>query len=75
MVIGGKGVWKINWKTGIDIYILPYTKSITNKGLLHSIGNSTQYYTVAYMGKRVNICTYIDITDSLYYTPKTNTML
>lgn len=38
-----------------------------------------QYSVVAYMGKkiwkRVNICTYIDITDSLYYTPKTNTML
>ena len=29
---------------GIDMYTLLYLKWITNKGLLYSTGNSTQYY-------------------------------
>ena len=33
----------INWEVGIDMYTLLYTKQITNKDLLYSTGNSTQY--------------------------------
>ena len=39
---GGKG-GGINWEIGIDIYILLYIKQITDKDLLYSTGNSTQY--------------------------------
>ena len=45
---------KINWETGIDIYILLCIKQITDKDLLYSTGNSTQYYVMAYMGKEFN---------------------
>ena len=41
----------INWEIGIDIYTLLYIKWITNKDLLYSIGNSTQYSVMTYMGK------------------------
>ena len=41
----------INWEIGTDMYILPYIKQITNKNLLYSTGNSTQYSVMAYMGK------------------------
>ena len=41
----------INWETGIDIYTLLYIKQITNKDLLQSTGNSTQYSVMTYMGK------------------------
>ena len=37
--------------TGIDIYTVLYIKKITNKGLHYSIGNSTQYPVMAYVGK------------------------
>ena len=34
----------INWEIGIDAYtLLLYIKQITNKNLLYSTGNSTQY--------------------------------
>ena len=33
----------INREIGIDIYTLLYIKQITNKNLLYSTGNSTQY--------------------------------
>ena len=73
---GGRRGWT-NWEIGIDIYTLQYIKQITNKDLLYSTGNSTQYSVMAYMGKdsrkRVNIC--ICITDSLCCTPETNTTL
>ena len=46
---GGKG--GVNWETGIDIYTLLYIKQMTNKNLLYSTGNSTQYSVMAYMGK------------------------
>ena len=39
----------INCKT--DINTLLYIKWITNKDLLYSTGNSTQYSVTAYMGK------------------------
>ena len=41
----------INWEIGIDIYTLLYIKQITNKDLLYSTGNSTQYSVMTYMGK------------------------
>ena len=31
---------------GINIYTQPYIKQITNKDLLYSRGNSTQYYSI-----------------------------
>ena len=48
------GDWEregINWEIGIDIYTLLYIKQITNKNLLYSTGDSTQYSIMAYMGK------------------------
>ena len=47
---GGKG-GGISWEIGIDIYTLLYIKQITNKNLLYSTGNSTQYSVMTYMGK------------------------
>ena len=41
----------INWEIGIDIYTLLYIKQITNKNLLYSTGNSTQYSVMTYTGK------------------------
>ena len=41
----------ISWEIGIDIYTLLYIKYITNKNLLYSTGNSTQYSVLAYLGK------------------------
>ena len=41
----------INWKIGIDTYTLLYIKWITNKDLLYSPGNSSQYSVITYMGK------------------------
>ena len=50
----------INWKIGIDIYALLYIKMITNKDLLCSVGNSTQYSGMTYMGKESKkACIYI----------------
>ena len=40
----------INCEIGIDIYTLLYIKYITNKNLLYSTGNSTQYSVMTYMG-------------------------
>ena len=47
----GRGGGGINWEIGIDIYTLLYIKKITNKDILYSTGNSTQYSIMAYMGK------------------------
>ena len=38
---------------GIDMYTLLYLKVITDKDLLHSIGNSAQYYITTEMGKEL----------------------
>ena len=38
---------------GINIYTLLYIKQITNKDLLYSIGNSTQYSAITYMEKNL----------------------
>ena len=48
---GDKGGGGINWEIGIDVYTLLHIKQITNKDLLYSTGNSTQYSVMAYMGK------------------------
>ena len=52
MVPGGKAGGGINWRIGIDIYTLLYIKQRTNKDLLYSTENSTQYSAMAYMGKQ-----------------------
>ena len=41
----------INWEIEIHICTLLYIKQITNKHLLYSTGNSTQYSLMTYMGK------------------------
>ena len=38
-------------ETGIDLYTRLCIKEITNKDLLYSTGNSTQYSVMVYMGK------------------------
>ena len=48
MVTGWSKGGEPNWKIGID-YILLYIKQITNKDLLNSTGNSTQYTLMAYI--------------------------
>ena len=47
----GAGGWWIDQQFGINIYTLLYIKQITNKDLLYSTGNSTQYSVITYMGK------------------------
>ena len=47
MQLLGEGGGRINWEIGIDIYTLLYIKQITNKDLLYSTGNSTQYSEMA----------------------------
>ena len=37
-----------------DIYTALYIKQVTNKNLLYSTGNSTQYFVTAYLGKESN---------------------
>ena len=44
------GEW-IDLEVRIDIHILLYTKSVSNKDLLCSLGKSIQYSVIAYMGK------------------------
>ena len=48
---GYQGGGGINWEIGTDTYPLLYIKQITNKDLLYSPGNSTQYSVMAYMEK------------------------
>ena len=47
--MGTKGdtLWGgINQELGINIHTLPYIRQITNKDLLYSTGNSTQYSAI-----------------------------
>ena len=56
-----------------------------NKDLLYSTRSSTQYFVITYKGENksekedmcvcvcVCVCTHIDVTESLCYTPETNT--
>ena len=50
MVTKGERGEGIHWEIGINIYILLYIKEMTNKNLLYSTGNSTQYSVMLYMG-------------------------
>ena len=42
----------INQEFGVEIYTLLYTKYITNKNLLYSIGNYTECLVVTYNAKK-----------------------
>ena len=46
---------------------------MSNKNLLHRTGKSTQQFVITNMGKRM--CIFICMTDSLRFTPETNTTL
>ena len=48
---GERGWGGINWELGIHIYTLLWIKQITNRDLLYSTGDSTQYSVIIYMGK------------------------
>ena len=63
-----------NLEFGINIYTLLHIKEITNKNLLYSTGNSTQYFVITYNGKESEK-EYIYITESLCCTSETNTTL
>ena len=57
-VVGGG----INREIGIDLYTLLYIKQITDKDLVYSIGNSTQYSVITYMGRESEKeCIYIHV--------------
>ena len=63
MVTRGLGRVGINWKTGIEIYTLPYIKEITSKNLLYSKGNSIQYFLKSYMGSPGDTSGKADVRD------------
>ena len=78
MVSKGEREGRINQKIGIDICTPLDKKQITNKNLLYSTANCTQYFVMTYIGKeskekRMDIC--VCITNSLCYLPETNTTL
>ena len=50
-VTRGKDGGGINWEIENAIYTWLYTEYVTNKDLLYSAGNSTQYSVMALMGK------------------------
>ena len=52
-LLGDKGVGRITWKIGIDIYTLLCMKQITNMDLLYSTGNFAQYFAMDYMEKNI----------------------
>ena len=70
MVTKGEMLWEgITQELRINTHILLYIRWITNKDLLYSTGNSTQYFVITYMGKeseKMNI--YIYTRTSLLYT-------
>ena len=50
MVIKGETWGGLNQELMMNIHTLLYIKQITNKDLLYSTGNSTQYSVMTYMG-------------------------
>ena len=76
MVTIGERSRGINQAFRIKIYTLLYIKQITNKELLYSTGNSTQYLVITYNGRECkNKYIYLYITESLYCIPEANTTL
>ena len=64
----------VNWQTGIDIYTPLYRKEFTSKDQLYNTGELLSILCndpYRKESKKVDI----GITDSLCYTPKTNTAL
>ena len=70
----GKVGGGINWEIGVDIYTLLYIKWVTNKDLLYSTGNYTQYFIITYVGKESEIEIHRYVTESLCCILKTNTL-
>ena len=67
-----KGGW-INWEVVINIFALLYIKQVTNKDLLYSIGNYTQYFVITISEKNLekNIYSiYIYIYRHTYTQPR-----
>ena len=53
MVTKGETWWGgINQEVGMNIHTLLCIRQITNKDLLYSTGNSTQYSVITYMRKK-----------------------
>ena len=46
MVTKGEREGRINYEFGIDIYTLIYIKEVTNKDLLYSTGDNTQWFVI-----------------------------
>ena len=67
MVTKGE-TWRgeINQELGMNKHTLLYIRQITNKDLLYSTGNSTQYSVITYIRKE---------SESLCGAPETNTTL
>ena len=49
-LLKGKGKERINQELKINVKTLPYIKQITNKDLLYSTGNYTQYFVITHKG-------------------------
>ena len=72
---------RVNWEKGTDIYTLLYIKQITRTCYIAQ-GTLLSTSVIVYNGKRTKttkkrewiLCRCIDITNSLYYTPETNTV-
>ena len=85
MVTKGERGWRAtNQEFGINRYTPIPVKQITNTDLLYSTENYTEYFGISYKGTKTLIHTYIyiyvciyhtQITESLSYTPETNTTL
>ena len=65
----------INQKFGIKRYTLPYIKQITNKDLLYSTGNYTQYFVITYKGKESKKMIQMNLFIKQKQTQKTNLWL
>ena len=48
---GGREEGGIDWEFGMNMYTMLSLKQITNKDVLYSTGNSTQYSAITQMGK------------------------
>ena len=71
MVSKGEREGRINQKIGIDICTPLDKKQITNKNLLYSTANCTQYFVMTYIGKESKKEW---VFDSLCCAAETNTL-